>query len=76
MAQLTQNYKVSAKDATTVTLIPSVDGDKSVQECGRAITQIVITSTALADHTTEKFFSEVNRVIGLELKRKSIEGTI
>jgi hypothetical protein len=66
----TQRYKVSAKDATTVTLVPVVDGDSSVAETGRAITQIVLTSTALADHTLELFFSNVNREIELTFERK------
>lgn len=65
-----QRYKVSAKDATTVTLVPVVDGDTSVQDTGRAITQIVITSTALADHTLELFFSNVNREIEIIFERK------
>lgn len=70
MAAYTQRYKVSAKDATTVTLVPAVDGDESVRETGRAITQIVLTSTALADHTLERFFSEVNRVVKLSIERE------
>lgn len=70
MAAYKQRFKVSAKDATTVTLVPAVDGDASVQETGRAITQIVLTSTALGDHTLERFFSEVNRVVKLSIERE------
>lgn len=66
----TQRFKVSAKDATTVTLVPVVDGDASLAETQRTITQIVITSSALADHTKELFFSEVNREIELSFERK------
>ena len=70
MAAYIQRFKVSAKDATTVTLVPVVDGDASLRETGRTISQIVITSTALADHTLERFFSEVNRVVKLSIERE------
>ncbi|MGE5768333.1 MAG: hypothetical protein ACM35H_14185 [Bacteroidota bacterium] len=69
-ADWVQRFKISAKDATTVTLVPVVDGDSSLLDTGRVISQIVITSTGLADHTTEKFFSEVNRVFKLEVEKK------
>jgi hypothetical protein len=67
----TQRYKVSAKDATTVTLVPVVDGDSSVAETGRAITQIVLTSTSLGgQEANELFFAPLNREIEVSFERK------
>ena len=65
-----QRFKILSKDATAVTLVPVVDGRSSVAETGRAITQIVITSTDLAgQEVNERFFSKVNQPIELSFKR-------
>ena len=75
MAQWTQKYKISAKDATTVTLVPAVDGDSSLLDTGRVVSQIVITTTSLAGaEATEKFFSETNRAFKLEMSKLGIKG--
>jgi len=70
-AEYRQQYKISAKDNTSVTLVPvTTTGETSLRDTGRTITQIVITSSALADHNTEKFFSNLNRVFEIRLEKR------
>lgn len=64
-----QNFKISAKDNSSVTLVPVVDGDSSLLDTSRTVTQIVITG-AVTDNTKEIFFSEVGRQFALEIERR------
>jgi len=58
-------FRVSAQDATTVTLLP-VAGDKTVPDLADNITQIVVTFTA----RDSKYFDIVNRVFNIDFEKK------
>lgn len=67
MASVIERFrmKVSAQDATTITLVPEV-GEKTVPDLAAEITQVVITMTA----RDTKFFDIVNRRFNLELEKR------
>jgi hypothetical protein len=58
-------FKVSAQDGTTVTLLP-VAGDKTQGDLASNITQIVVTMTA----RDTKYFDIVNRVFDIDLQKR------
>ena len=69
MAASRMQFKISAKDNTTVTLVP-VGGEKSsIDDVGRNITQIVITTDAIVA-ADDRFFDPTNRVIEVCLERR------
>jgi hypothetical protein len=67
MAAVTRDrYRVSAQDATSVTLLPVV-GSTSVPDLADKISQIVITFTTARD---TKFFDIVERVFEIEIEKR------
>ena len=58
-------FKVSAQDGTTVTLVP-VAGDKTKGDLADNITQIVITMGA----RDTKYFDIVNRVFDIDIQKR------
>lgn len=59
-------FKVSAQDATTVTLVP-VAGGTTVPDLADKVSQIVITFTNARD---AKYFDIVNRVFELQIEKR------
>ena len=64
-AQVRGQFKVSAQDGTTVTLVP-VTGDKTKGDLSDNITQIVLTMGA----RDTKYFDIVNRVFEITIQKK------
>ena len=64
-AKVRGQFKVSAQDGTTVTLVP-VTGDKTKGDLADNITQIVLTMGA----RDTKYFDVTNRVFEISISKK------
>lgn len=61
-----RRYKVSAQDATTVTLVPQT-GEVTKNDFADSIASIVITFTSARD---DKWFDILNREFGITISRR------
>jgi len=66
-SQIDQQFKVTAQDATTVTLQPAADTTRGKSGLSDSISQIVITFTSARDAS---FFDIVNRRFAIEIAKK------